>query len=157
MTKKLYRSEKDKIVAGVCGGLGDYFDLDPTIIRIIFVILTIWGGVGILLYIIGIIVMPPNPDQVRSSKDDIKENVKKSAQTFAQDLRQAAEDLKEPVKNDRKRLSRDQVLGLIILLLGLMFLFRNFFNWFNLHDYWPIILVVIGILLLLGGARKGKK
>ncbi|MCK4944106.1 MAG: PspC domain-containing protein, partial [Candidatus Aminicenantes bacterium] len=50
--KRLYRSQKDKIIAGVCGGIGEYFGIDPVIIRIITVILFFWGGSGIIAYII---------------------------------------------------------------------------------------------------------
>lgn len=50
--KKLYRSSTDKMIAGVCAGLGAYFGVDPTIVRIIFVVLGLAGGPGVLLYLI---------------------------------------------------------------------------------------------------------
>lgn len=56
--RKLYRVERDKMIAGVAAGLGDYFDVDPTIIRLLFVVLALLGGPGILLYIILWIIMP---------------------------------------------------------------------------------------------------
>jgi phage shock protein C len=60
--KKLYRSNTDKMVAGVCGGLGKYFGIDSTVIRLIFALLVVFGvGSGILLYIILAIVMPLEP------------------------------------------------------------------------------------------------
>lgn len=60
--KKLYRSNSDKMIAGVCGGLGQYFSVDPTLIRLIFALLVVFGvGSGILLYIILAIVMPLEP------------------------------------------------------------------------------------------------
>jgi phage shock protein PspC (stress-responsive transcriptional regulator) len=58
MKKKLYRSESNKIIAGVCGGLADYFGLDATLIRIIWVLLVLLAGTGILAYIIAWILMP---------------------------------------------------------------------------------------------------
>lgn len=57
--KRLIRSEHDKMIAGVCAGLGEYLDIDVTIIRLLFVVLALAGGPGILLYIILWIVMPP--------------------------------------------------------------------------------------------------
>lgn len=61
-TKKLYRSNSDKMIAGVCGGLGQYFGIDPTLIRLIFALLVVFGvGSGILLYIILAIVVPLEP------------------------------------------------------------------------------------------------
>lgn len=60
--KKLYRSNTDKMIAGVCGGLGQYFGIDSTVIRLIFALLVVFGvGSGILLYIILAIVMPLEP------------------------------------------------------------------------------------------------
>ncbi len=59
--KKLVRSTTDKMVAGVCGGLAEYFDIDPTLVRALFVIVTLLGGSGILIYIILWLVMPEGP------------------------------------------------------------------------------------------------
>lgn len=60
--KKLYRSQTDKKIAGVCGGLAEYFDIDPTIVRVIFVILLLPGGLpGIIPYVVLWIVMPLAP------------------------------------------------------------------------------------------------
>ncbi|MEW6622391.1 MAG: PspC domain-containing protein [Bacillota bacterium] len=56
--KKLYRSETDKILGGVCGGLAEYFDVDATIIRLIVVATVIFAGTGILFYIIAWFLMP---------------------------------------------------------------------------------------------------
>jgi phage shock protein PspC (stress-responsive transcriptional regulator) len=56
--KRLYRSENSRVLGGVCGGIGEYFSLDPVIIRFAFVIFTLMGGSGILLYIILWIVIP---------------------------------------------------------------------------------------------------
>ena len=59
--KKLYRSEKNKVIAGICGGLGEYMDIDPVVIRLAWVIFTLLGGAGILAYIIAWIIIPPAP------------------------------------------------------------------------------------------------
>ncbi len=59
MARKLYRSEKEKMIGGVCGGLAEYLDVDPTVMRVIFVLLGMLGGHGILLYIILWFIMPP--------------------------------------------------------------------------------------------------
>jgi len=62
MAKKLYRSRKNKVLGGVCGGLGEYFSIDPTIIRVVFVILLLPGGFpGLIPYLILWIVVPPEP------------------------------------------------------------------------------------------------
>ncbi len=58
MKKKLYKSNVDKKLCGVCGGIAEYFELDPTIIRLAWVVFTLLGGSGIIAYIIAAIVMP---------------------------------------------------------------------------------------------------
>lgn len=58
MKKKLYKTQEDKKICGVCGGIAEYFDLDSTIIRLAWVLLTVFGGSGLLLYIIAALVMP---------------------------------------------------------------------------------------------------
>ena len=61
-SKKLYRSNTDKMIAGVCGGLGKYLGVDPTLIRLIFALLVFFGvGSGLLVYVILMIVMPLEP------------------------------------------------------------------------------------------------
>lgn len=61
MTKKLYRSRKNYMLAGICGGLGEYFDIDPTIIRLA-VAFTIFLGGGILVYLIAWMIIPLEPE-----------------------------------------------------------------------------------------------
>ena len=63
MNKRLYKSTVDKKIAGVCGGVAEYFDLDPTIVRLIAVVLILGWGSGLLAYIIAALVMPNNPYQ----------------------------------------------------------------------------------------------
>ena len=58
MNKKLYRSMADKKLCGVCGGLGEYFEVDPTLIRLLWVIFTFCGGAGLLAYIVCAIIVP---------------------------------------------------------------------------------------------------
>lgn len=60
MNKRLYRSQTDKKLSGVCGGIGEYFDIDPTLVRVAWVVFTVLSGVvpGVIAYIIAAIVMP---------------------------------------------------------------------------------------------------
>ena len=57
--KRLVRSEQNKVIAGVCAGLGEYFDIDPTIVRLVFIVFALAGGPGILAYLIMWLIMPP--------------------------------------------------------------------------------------------------
>jgi len=60
--KKLYRSRKERLLAGVAGGLSEYFNIDPTIVRLLFVFVVLWGGIGVLAYIVMWIVVPNEPE-----------------------------------------------------------------------------------------------
>jgi phage shock protein PspC (stress-responsive transcriptional regulator) len=62
MSKRLYRSRKDRKIAGVCGGLGEYFSVDPVIFRIIWVILLLGAGSGLLAYVIFWLIVPEAPE-----------------------------------------------------------------------------------------------
>lgn len=62
MEKKLYKSNKNKMIDGVCGGIAEYFNLDPTLVRVGLVLFCAMGGAGLLAYIIMAIVMPRNPE-----------------------------------------------------------------------------------------------
>jgi phage shock protein PspC (stress-responsive transcriptional regulator) len=61
VVKKLYRNPSDAMIAGICSGLGEYFDVDPTLIRLAFVLLAFGGGSGVLLYLIMWLVVPAKP------------------------------------------------------------------------------------------------
>ena len=62
MEKKLYRSNSDKKIFGVCGGLAEYFGVDSTVVRLILVLAVLFCGVGLLAYLIAALIMPVKPD-----------------------------------------------------------------------------------------------
>jgi phage shock protein C len=72
--RRLYRSRENNQIAGVCGGIGEYLNIDPTLIRIIFVLMAFFGGPGLLLYILFWVVMPEEPEEIvyrkRKRKND---------------------------------------------------------------------------------------
>ena len=73
MEKKLYKSTRDRKIAGVCGGLAEYFNIDATIVRLILVVLVLACGTGILAYLIAAIIMTDAPEEYyieRESKNN---------------------------------------------------------------------------------------
>ena len=64
MQKRLYKSKRNRTLLGVCGGIGEYLDVDPTIIRILWVIFTFMGGAGILAYIVCALIMSNEPNDM---------------------------------------------------------------------------------------------
>jgi phage shock protein C len=65
MNKKLYRSKTDRRIAGVCGGLGNYFDIDPTIIRLAWVVALFFAGGGLFAYLLAMIIVPQEPEYLQ--------------------------------------------------------------------------------------------
>ena len=124
MTKRVYRSTTNKVVGGVCGGLGEYFEVDPVLVRVITVLLFFATGFGILAYIIAWIIIPKRPLDV------------------------------EPVPTDHKYPSWSKYLpGLILIGIGIILLVRENWYWFDWGEFWPVVLIVVGLLLIF---RRGK-
>lgn len=61
--KRLYKSRRSKMICGVCGGIAEYFNIDPTLVRLGFALLAFGWGSGLLAYLIAAVVMPENPEQ----------------------------------------------------------------------------------------------
>lgn len=138
--KGLFRSTTNKIIAGVCGGLGEFFEIDPTIVRVVFILITVFGGSGILIYLILWLIIPKH-----ISASEPKENLKAGAQ----EIRQAAQNFASQIRLKGNQNSR-QWLGIMILIFGLIFLLQNFgfYDYINFNRLWPIFLIVIGLLIL---------
>lgn len=60
-TRKLYRSKKDRKLSGVCGGLGEYIGVDPNVVRVLFIVLAVLGGAGLIIYLAMWIIVPQEP------------------------------------------------------------------------------------------------
>ena len=63
--KKLYRSRKNRMISGICGGLGEYFEVDPNLIRLLWVLFVFAGGAGILAYIVAYFILPERPRELQ--------------------------------------------------------------------------------------------
>lgn len=154
--KKLYRSRKDRVILGVAGGLAEYFEIDPIIIRLIFVLLTIWGGVGLLLYIIGAIVIPEVPNGKKADVEEgeviDKEKIKNDAKEFSEKTKSAAQDIAKDWKKQPPRRGA-QIFGIIIIFVGLSFLFQWYIPWLSWQHIWPIILIGLGLLIIFNPRR----
>jgi len=158
MEKRLYRSRSDRMIWGVCGGLAKYFDIDPTLVRIIFVLLALANGVGILAYIILAIVVPLEGSKASEPRETIKENmdeIKETAGELGNEIRStfAGGDTSEDTQKTRQRRN---MLGIILVVLGVLFLMGtlNLFWWFRWGYLWPIIPIAAGLIIIFGNRRK---
>lgn len=150
--KNLTRSKTDKIIAGVCGGLGEYFSIDPVIIRLIFVVITLLGGAGVLAYIVMWIIVPEagQKSYAETIKKDINEK-KKDKNGKSETGEKISKEVKEAVA--KRKNDGPYIIGAILILLGLIFLAQNFFSFINFAKLWPLILVVVGLGILLSSAE----
>ena len=160
MEKRLYRSRSDRMLEGVCGGLAKYFDIDPTIVRIIAVLSVFVGGLGILAYIIMAIIVPLEGTKVTTPEETVRENVeemKETASELGREIRSTftgEEGESEEVAKARHR--RRNLFGIILIVFGVVFLLGSFnlFWWLHWGNLWPLILVAIGVLIILGARRR---
>lgn len=124
MTRRLYRSRKEKIIAGVCGGLAEYFDIDPVIVRLLMVLLFIYG-VGVIIYILAWIMIPMEPPE----KVEVEEVVVDTVE-------------------DKKK--RERVGAIILIITGVVLLFGAFYS---MSFIWkiivPLTIIAAGIYILL--------
>ena len=118
--KKLYRSKEDRIIAGVCGGMAEYLNVDPVWIRLVAVLLVFAHGIGILIYILAWILIPPNPHQ--------KDVVTKRAHKVARHERPAR---KTTPHMKREPGNHAMLLGIVFVFIGGMILLKNLFSWFS--------------------------
>jgi phage shock protein PspC (stress-responsive transcriptional regulator) len=138
-TKKLYRSESDRMLGGVAAGIAQYFSLDPSIIRIFFVLFTVMGGSGIIAYMILWVVLPTESKAAKNSDETIKHNtaeIKEKAEAFAGSMQETRS---------------KSFWGFFLVCLGVLFLLRNFgiLEWVRFDKFWPLIPVAAGIIILM--------
>ena len=160
MEKRLYRSRSDRMIWGVCGGLAEYFDIDPVIVRVIAVLLAFASGAGILAYIILAIVVPLESSEAVAPKEVIKENVeemKETASQLGEEIRSAI--VREGGTSEETAKARHRshnILGIILIIIGILFLLASFnlLWWLRWTYLWPLILVAIGLLIIFGARRK---
>jgi phage shock protein C len=160
MEKRLYRSRSDRMLEGVCGGLAKYFDIDPTIVRIIAVLSVFVGGLGILAYIIMAIIVPLEGTKVTTPEETVRENVeemKETASELGREIRSTftgEEGESEEVVKARHR--RRTLFGIILIVFGIVFMLGSFnlFWWLHWGNLWPLILVAIGVLIILSARRR---
>ncbi len=130
------------MVAGVCGGLGEYLNVDPILFRILFVLALIVGGSGLLVYIVLWIVIPEGRPKTLNTDNLNHEHMTDTTNQTEQGSRQGTEPTK-PQKNDGNLWA-----GLILITLGGIFLIDRFVPRIDFGDLWPLILIVVGVILI---------
>jgi phage shock protein C len=134
MRKRIYRSTSDKVIGGVCGGLGEYFNMDPTWIRILFVVAIFAKGVGLLAYLICWIVFPKKVEMTTEATvaDESGETTTSASVAGGENHQHGGGFLP----------------GIILVVLGMIFLLDQAFYWFDFNYIWPLLLIGIGVILI---------
>jgi phage shock protein PspC (stress-responsive transcriptional regulator) len=205
MADRLYRSRDDRVISGVAGGLAEQMDVDPSIIRVVWVILAfLSGGILAFVYLVMMIVVPEAPFDHRRARrpDDVDPwttpaatGVRPAAPvsdvaaaegddtarfgtldspatgttrpepsgpdtwTAPDGHRVARADWDEPPRRERGGGDRSGglILGLILILIGAYFLLRQFVPQIDLGLVWPVLVVIVGVVLVLGAIRPGRR
>jgi len=158
MRTKLIRSQKDKMLGGVCGGLGQYLGIDSTFVRLFFVLLGLAGqGVGLLIYLVLWIILPVEGQE--SGWLPIFGNSEEKGQSGTEQFADRARAMGEDVRTAmiRPHPKAGIIIGGALILLGIMYLVENlnfpWLQWLNFDYLWPLLLVAGGIVLLLRNVR----
>lgn len=147
MHKKIYRSHNEKMIAGIAGGLAEYFEIDPLFIRLAFIFLTIFHGAGIILYIACLFIMP-----TRDGTDFREVNVETETFDVEDDYTQRTQSVKS-----KHRFDFMTIVGVVLVLMGGLFLADNFIPHFRFHDIFPIILIIVGVLFLINSLHRSER
>jgi phage shock protein C len=156
MPTRLERSTTNKVVAGVCGGIADYLQVDPTLVRVFVVAATILsGGLGLLAYVGAVIFMPlpgqPTPfvKTTNVTTSTLEGAASSGEPAVATPVVRAPED---PEATERRRAS----FGLVLIALGAIFLLSNagVFRIVRWDLAWPLVFIAIGVLLLAQRVRR---
>ena len=147
MEKKLYRDDHNKMISGVCAGLGEYLSIDITVVRLLFAFAFFIMGVGLIPYIILWIVLPKkyfNPFITPSDPATVDYIVPpiKPGEPF--------------VPAPPKKSNAGMIVGVILILMGTLFLLHEFdmIEFWQVHRFWPLVLMAIGIALIVSGQQR---
>ena len=137
MDRKLYRSNTDQMLGGVCGGLGQYLGIDPTFVRIFFFILIFGAGTGFWVYVLLWILIP---EEDASESEDFNARVSNMGDSFASAV-------------SRPHPKSGLIVGGGLVLLGVFWLVEqlniSWLWWWDFDVLWPVLLIVGGAVLLL--------
>ena len=150
MKKKLYRSARERVLSGVCGGIAEYFDIDVTIVRLVWIITTIAGGVCLWPQLIAAIIIPRNPETADAYEGDA--------------FSQSSETHQQSSDSQEKHYDRSNaalVIGVVLMLIGAFLLLDRFIPirhiWRTLGRYgWPMLLIIIGFVILITSMRRNE-
>lgn len=164
-TGGVLRRGSDRIVAGVCSGLGEYFHVDPLLVRIVFVVLALVNGIGILLYLVLWLLMDPPTgmpaasrrlgDRIRAMGEELREDFRTGfnwSQSSTPPTTPAQGGSGGPTTGPPRYRPRGLWFGIILIVLGAYLLVQNTGVLNAIHWdvwFWPAVLIAVGLLILV--------
>jgi phage shock protein PspC (stress-responsive transcriptional regulator) len=133
MDKKLKRSSTNKVIAGVCGGVGEYFNIDPVVVRIVWILLSFMPGApGLLAYLICALIIPEDDGFIYQDENNGSRTNTSNTPLF---------------------------IGLAFIIVGGFMLSKIIwpqfaFKFMNFSKYWPILLIIFGIYIIINQSKK---
>ncbi|MDA3936581.1 MAG: PspC domain-containing protein [Actinomycetota bacterium] len=155
MERRLYRSRSQRMVAGVCGGIAEYFDIDPTIVRLIAVLLTVIGnGAAFVAYVVVWIAVPEAP--VEGSNVATVMPVEPSATVPEHTAPKAEPDPVQGIPPVAPIVTASSgrgtmIFGLVLVIIGIAFVAEAFIPGIDIWQLWPLILVGLGLRMIITG------
>jgi phage shock protein PspC (stress-responsive transcriptional regulator) len=165
------RRGSDRVIAGVCSGLAQYLGIDPVFVRLVFVLLGIFNGMGILIYLVLWLVMEPATapaaggatlsQRLRTMGDEIREDFRTgfshAPAATAPDAAAPSGEANQPSRPENPAVTRHRGLwiGGILVALGAYLLLSNlgYLSWLQWSVFWPVVLIAFGLFLLLRQRR----
>lgn len=157
MGKRLYKSRSERMLFGVSGGMAEHFDVDPTLVRIAWVVIALISvGVGFLAYLALAIIIPDSPARERPGGEEASDTAGEEGSVHDPvDSPEEGEmyetvDAAAAVGRERMRRQRGIIFGAALIVLGLFFLAitLDLLTWFDWR-FWPVVLILLGVLLVV--------
>jgi phage shock protein C len=131
--EELRRSTENPVIAGVAAGLGNYFNTSPLLFRILFILTALWGITGLLIYIVLWIGLPTDQEPATPEQSPAA----------------------QPSKPGSSRYST-LMTGVLLIVLGLLFLLEEFIPAFYFEKFWPVLLVILGLVMLYNSTQQSR-
>lgn len=147
--KRYYRSDTDKIIAGVCGGLAKSIHVSPLLLRIVFVTAALFSGVGLVAYVLLWLFMGPESSAFATTDELVRHNAEEMRQKAVELGTEAQQALGGTRTKSDSANDKTLIVGVALAGLGALALFRNLgmFSW--VLRLWPLLIIAVGAVLLL--------
>jgi phage shock protein C len=159
---RLFRSYDDRVLAGVAGGLAEAWDADPTLLRLLWVLLAVvTGGLALVVYIVMAIVVPEGMPGETASVGGEPASASTSTSWIAPTDRRAARRAARAARRAERRAHPNTGAGIVIggalVIVGGFFLLREWLPQFDADRFWPVILIALGLLIVVTALGRGRE